>query len=548
MVRPLHQSWSRRLPALAGGLVVLGLIAAFVGTALVSLVAGQDGAGVLSVIADPVNLALLRFTLWQAFLSTLLSVGCAVFVAIALARQPSFPGRRWLIRLMAVPMGLPALIGALGLLGIFGRQGLVNQGLAFLGLSAPVSIYGLTGILIAHVFFNLPLATRLLISALERVPAEQWRMAASLGFSPLSSFRFIEWPALMRVIPGAAGLVFMLCATSFTLVLVFGGGPAATTLEVAIYQALRFSFDPARAVTLASMQLVLTGIVLMALALLPGAEDSGPATGRRVPRFDGRHPAMRAIDGILILMAALFLILPLAQVVVAGLTSDLLALMAKPAFQTAALTSLTVALCAGIIATLSAYGIVAARSLTASGKGGGSFGPRLFSASLAGASSLVLLVPTTVLATGWFLVLRPYGDIQRYAPFVVIGINALMALPFATRVLEPAYRDHRLQTARLSESLGLSVWQRMRLVDWPVLRRPFLAALTFAMALSLGDLGAVALFGSENISTLPTLIHATMGSYRSRDADGLALLLGALCLLLALFGAPAATRKETRHE
>jgi thiamine transport system permease protein len=47
----------------------------------------------------------------------------------------------------------------------------------------------------------------------------------------------------------------MLCATSFTLVLVLGGGPAATTLEVAIYQALRFDFDPNRAVLLSGIQI-----------------------------------------------------------------------------------------------------------------------------------------------------------------------------------------------------------------------------------------------------------------------------------------------------
>jgi thiamine transport system permease protein len=68
-------------------------------------------------------------------------------------------------------------------------------------------------------------------------------------------FRLIEWPAMRRSAAGAAGLVFMLCATSFTLVLVLGGGPAATTLEVAIYQALRFDFDPNRAVLLSFIQI-----------------------------------------------------------------------------------------------------------------------------------------------------------------------------------------------------------------------------------------------------------------------------------------------------
>ncbi len=77
-------------------------------------------------LIDPYILRVLRFTLLQATLSTLLSVALAIPVARALARQPRFPGRIWLIRLMAVPMGLPVLIGALGLLGIWGRQGLLN--------------------------------------------------------------------------------------------------------------------------------------------------------------------------------------------------------------------------------------------------------------------------------------------------------------------------------------------------------------------------------------------------------------------------------------
>ncbi len=57
----------------------------------------------------------------------------------------------------------------------------------------------------------------------------------------------------------------------------------------------------------------------------------------------------------------------------------------------------------------------------------------------------------------------------------------------------------------------------------------------FAMALSLGDLGVIALFGSDAVQTLPYLLLSRMGSYRTEDAAGIALLLGALCLgLMAL--------------
>jgi thiamine transport system permease protein len=52
--------------------------------------------------------------------------------------------------------------------------------------------------------------------------------------------------------------------------------------------------------------------------------------------------------------------------------------------------------------------------------------------------------------------------------------------------------------------------------------------------LSLGDLGAIALFGSDNFITLPSLLYARLGSYRSNDAAGLALILSVLCFVLIL--------------
>ena len=49
-------------------------------------------------------------------------------------------------------------------------------------------------------------------------------------------------------------LVFLLCMTSFAVALTLGGGPRATTLELAIYQAVRFDFDLGRAAWLALIQ------------------------------------------------------------------------------------------------------------------------------------------------------------------------------------------------------------------------------------------------------------------------------------------------------
>lgn len=532
---------------MTGGVLSLAGILLFAGLAVGALLNAGVASPSAGPLIDPYILRVLRFTLLQATLSTLLSVALAIPVARALARQPRFPGRIWLIRLMAVPMGLPVLIGALGLLGIWGRQGLLNALLQGIGLDQPISIYGLSGILIAHVFFNLPLACRLMLAGLERVPAEYWLISGGLGMRPAALFRFVEWPVLRPLLPGIAGLIFMLCATSFTLVLTLGGGPAATTIEVAIYQALRFDFDPGRAVALSLLQIAVTAVVLAAMMLFPAPRDHGTTAGKAVRRIDGTVVSARAKDGVVLVAAALFVALPLVALVLDGLKANLLKLAMDPLFLRAALTSLSIALSSGLLAVTIALAINRARHAVAAERRR-PLHARLLDAALGACSSLILLVPPIVLATGWFMALMPFGDPSRFAATLIVLINALMALPFVIRVLEPAYAIHRRRTGRLAASLGLSGFSRLRLVDWPGLRRPLLTALSFAMALSLGDLGAVALFGSDSLVTLPWLVYSKLGSYRTNDAAGFALILGLVCFVLTVLGTAGQTdEEEARH-
>ncbi len=84
--------------------------------------------------------------------------------------------------------------------------------------------YGLLGILLAHIFFNMPMATRLLLQALEQIPGEQRQLAAQLGMRGYPFFRYVEWPWMRRQILPIATLIFMLCFASFATVLSLGGG------------------------------------------------------------------------------------------------------------------------------------------------------------------------------------------------------------------------------------------------------------------------------------------------------------------------------------
>ncbi|WP_439626525.1 thiamine/thiamine pyrophosphate ABC transporter permease [Shinella sp.] len=518
----------RRTLRVAGGLA-LGVVLVFVGAATAMLLAHAGGGGGAPLF-DAYIWRVAQFTLLQATLSTVLSIVLAIPVARALARQRDFWGRVWIIRLSVVPLGLPALVAALGVIEIWGRQGVVNDLLRLAGLQNPVSVYGLTGILIAHVFFNLPLAARFLLAALDRIPPEYWLSSANLGMGNGAVFRLIEWPVIRRVLPGIAGLVFMLCATSFTIVLTLGGGPAATTIEVAIYQALRFDFDPQRAVLLAFLQILVTAALLWLISLFGRPPDEGVTAGRAIRRFDGRR--RRVSDGLVIVFFTLFTAAPLAVTVTAGLAADFGRLAVDPLLHRALFTSLAISFASACLSLAIALPIVLVPRLAETGDAG--LATRLIGRALPATGSLILLVPPVVVATGWFLVLRLFGETGRFAPAVITVINALMALPFVVRVLEPAYRTHLSRTARLALSLGVTGMHRLRWIDWPALKKPFLTAFAFAMALSLGDLGAVAIFGADGFVTLPWLLFSRMASYRTADAAGIALILGVICLLLTL--------------
>lgn len=452
--------------------------------------------------------AALRFTLWQALLSAVFSVALAVPVARALARR-RFAGRGALIVLMGAPFILPVLVAVLGLLAVLGRNGLLNEALAWAGLPR-VSIYGLHGVVLAHVFFNLPLSVRLLLQGWARVPAEHLRLASALGFGARARLRHIEGPMLARVAPGALAVVFLICLTSFAVALTLGGGPRATTLELAIYQAFRFDFDLGRAALLAAVQagIGLAALLLLARLALPEAGIAG--MDRVAPAPPGG--LARLLDAGAIALAALFLMAPLWMVLARGLP---FVVGLPEAVWWATGRSLLVAAASTLLLALFAAALTAA-ALT-----------RRWPEAL---GSAALVASPLVIGTGLFLMVNPWIAPERLALPVTALVNAAMALPFALRALLPAARRAEADFARLSASLGLGAGAHWRLVLWPRLRRPAGFALGLGAALSLGDLGVIVLFAQTGSETLPMQMQRLMGAYRSGDAAGAAVLLLVLSL------------------
>jgi len=100
---------------------------------------------------------------------------------------------------------------------------------------------------------------------------------------------------------------------------------------------------------------------------------------------------------------------------------------------------------------------------------------------------------------------------------------------------------------KLAFSVGLSRWNRWRLIESSLLRPELIYIASLAFCMSLGDLGIIALFGSQDFITLPWLLYQKMGSYRTDEAAGIALVMLAITLFVFLLLPVLLASKHRNH-
>jgi thiamine transport system permease protein len=523
----LPQSSSATLPRrpgrLAGGIAIAVAIAILVALILDAIANAASGQPPGATSTDIMHL--LRMTSIQAGLTTVLSLTVGVALAWALNRL-RFPGRDLLVGLFASAIVTPGLIVAFGLLTVWGRSGWINDwSQALLGVSVEVPIFGLGGILAAHLILDGAFAARVVLARLDTIPAPRLKTGQSLALSPWQRFAVIDWPAIRGTLPGLAAIIFLLAFTSFPIVLLLGGGPANQTLEVAIYSSVRLDFDLAAAVNLALTQIAVCSLIIIAASTFAPVPSSLGRTAGQTWR--DRGPA-RLVQWLILALCTLGFALPMLAVLVDGLGTGLGVLLQRETFWTAAASTLLIATASALLTLTLALGLGLARAATER---------PLLRIGLAAPAYTYLAVPAVVLALGFFLLVRGMGiPPGNAAPVVVVIANTLLALPFAIATLGPPLDAIARNHGKLIRSLGLGGWRQFTLVEWPLLGRDIGVALALAFCFSLGDLGVIALFGTEDFSTLPLLMLRAMGAYRTNDAAAIAalMLLGTIVAFVAL--------------
>lgn len=512
------QSLSSLLPGTLAAVAILGLLF----SAMLSLWLFAFDQTDLNFIFSPALWRILGFTLFQAALSTVFSVVFALILAKAYYPL-RFYGKALLLRLFALTFVLPSLVLVSSLPSIYGRHGGLATLCQWFGVDYSFSLYGIQGIIIAHVFYNFPFAFRLFYQSLAAIPLEQRQLAAQLGFSYWQHVRYLEWPVLLRQIPSIASLIFMLCFTSFAVVLTLGGGPKNTSFEVAIFQALRdFELDKAVILSLVQTLLCLLFMVLVRRLTPP----SIMASQAQHPNHIGTLSTLPTlISYIIVGLSALFILSPLVVIVINGMAAFSITLITSTLIQ-AILNSLTIAFCAATVTLLLAISLLwtYSRLLVR--------GYRWLSESMIVMGSLILIIPTMVLASGLFLLFFTLSNVSWFIAILVIISNGLATLPFALKILEGPMETIYQRYHCLSQSLNITGVNHFYWIEVKGLKTLFCFTFAFACMMSMGDFGIIALFGQPDFATLPYYLYQQMGSYQQQQADFTALLLLMICLLL----------------
>ena len=155
-------------------------------------------------------------SLYVATLTTLITVTLAFTFAYAITRScVPFKG---LFKVIAmIPILVPSLLPGIALVYLFGNQGLIK------GLLFGHSIYGPIGIVISEVFFTLPHAIIIIVTALSIADSRLYEAAVALRATKLKIFFTVTLPGCRYGLISAAFVVFTLAITDFGAPKVIGG-------------------------------------------------------------------------------------------------------------------------------------------------------------------------------------------------------------------------------------------------------------------------------------------------------------------------------------
>lgn len=167
-------------------------------------------------------------SLVTSMLATALLAIWAVPLAYALARV-DFPGKRWALALVDVPILVPQSVAGVALIVLLGPASVLGAALEQVGLPISGTLFG---IVLAQVFVAAPFLVKTAMTAFEAVPVQLELASRSLGASPAATFARIALPLASRGVLVGSTLAWARAVSEFGCIVLFASSPVTAPILV----------------------------------------------------------------------------------------------------------------------------------------------------------------------------------------------------------------------------------------------------------------------------------------------------------------------------
>ena len=490
----------------------------------------------INVLTNSLNLYFIYWTFQQAIYTTIIAIFLGLGGSYILNRY-NIPGKSIIKNFLTVPFLLPSIAVLIGFLAIYDLN----------------FIFSYQGIILANLFYNLPLMIRLTEFGWQSLNPEYDLIAKSLGVSKIRYFRKVQLPHLLPTLLTASLLTFIYCFNSFAIVLVLGG-VQYQTLEVRIYSLVNTTLNYNQASALAIIQLVINILIIVIYLRLSSKYQSqlqsfafDRSLLKKKRKIAWKEKLFASIV-ILFYTVVIFIIciLPMLGVFYKSLISNYnntislknfnnlfngqinkyLGLSTQAMITNSIVYAILVFIAAILLSLLLNFGLN--YKISNSKKNHEVYYNII---------SMVVILPLMVSAiTLIYSIFSLYNNTVLFdnVSLVIVIAQTLIAFPFAYRIISTSRSNLSTELLQVGQSVGLSRMNVFFKIELPILIPSIIVAGLFSFAISLGEFASTNFVSRGSTATIPIGIYRLISTRHIPEASAFSSILIIITLIMFL--------------